>query len=155
MRGSREMSSWIFLLHKVPGRLPDDYPKCCYNCGILWFKGNLKINPLCHLLSETLTCFGLFWNVVRWKQLSLFPRAVQVRLYTFLSLQFHSMRMANIWGMSLLSLLPFRSHADKLPLNFCPLSILHLAQIFLSFLILFLTFPLCLEGHAQLKVSIF
>lgn len=138
------MSSWIFLLHKVPGSLPDDYPKCCYNCGILWFKGNLKINPLCHLLSETLTCFVLFWNVVRWK-----------KLYTFLSLKFRSMKMANILGMSLLSLLPFRSHTDKLPLNFCPFSILHLAQISLSFLILFLTFPLCLEGHAQLKVSIF
>lgn len=66
MSASHEMSSWIFFSSKVPGILPDDYPKCCYNCGILWFKSNLKINPLCHLLSETLICFVLSWNVVKW-----------------------------------------------------------------------------------------
>lgn len=38
------MFSWIFFSNKVPGILPDDYPKL-YNCGMLWFKNNVKINP--------------------------------------------------------------------------------------------------------------
>lgn len=134
------MFSWIFLQQSswyTTGWLP----QMLYNCGCFDLKIMLKSIPPPFTPRHTpLLCFALFWNMVKWKTPSLAFSVLWVRVYTFLSVEFHFMRTANIFYMLCLFFsfifLPFWSYAKKLLLNFCLLSTLHLAQTFLSFLFL-------------------